>query len=200
MRVSRRYGLIFLANPKCASTTVEHYIDAYTHRDAQASPPDYPRHVDASTLDRYMQERGLDYDDFLVFTTIRNPWDRLVSLWEYAKQRPDSVWFDAATSSPSLKAFLQTDVVKLDFVRKFGLHGFTHTRDGRKVVDDVFCVEHYDKGLPLMFRRVGIEFVDKGWRSNPSTRDDYRSYYDDEDREVVAELFKADIEFGGYTF
>jgi hypothetical protein len=200
MRVSPRYGLIFLPNPKCASTTVEHYIDAYTHGDAESSPAGYPRHVDASILDGYMQDRGLDYDDFLVFTSIRNPWDRLVSLWEYAKQRPDSIWFAAAVSSATLSEFLQTDIVKVDFVSNFGLHGFTHTRDGRRVVDDVLCVEQFDTALPLMFRRVGIEFVDKGWRSNPSKRDDYRAYYDDADRELVAELFKEDIEFAGYTF
>lgn len=199
MRISRRYGLIFLSNPKCASTTVEWYIDAYTHREAEI-PQGYPKHTTAPILDRYMCERGLCYDDFLIFTTIRNPWDRLVSLWEYARTRPESLWFDAAVSSSTLSDFLQTDIIKGHFVRSFGLEGFTHTSDGRRIVDDVFCVEEYATGLPLMFRRIGIDFVEKGWRVNPSRREKYQAYYDDADRDLVSELFSADIEFGGYRF
>jgi hypothetical protein len=199
MRISRRYGLIFLANPKCASTTVERYIDLYTSRDAEG-PNGYPKHTNARILDRYMSEHGLLYDDFLVFTTIRNPWDRLVSLWSYARNRPDSLWFDTARSSPSLSDFLRTDIIKDDFVREFGLEGFTHAPDGRCVVDDVFCVEKYGTSLPLMFRRLGIDFVDQGLRSNQSNRTAYQAYYDDADRDLVAELFKADIAYGDYRF
>ena len=199
MRISRAYGLIFLPNPKCASTTVERYIDVYTEGEAEA-PTGYPRHVDATILDHYMEAEALSYDDFLVFTTIRNPWDRLVSLWEYAKTRPDSVWFEAANSSETLSEFLHSDIVKVEFASKFGLHGFTHTSDGRRVVDDVFCVEEYASALPLMFRRVGIDFVDTGLRVNPSDRDGYRSYFDDADRDLVADLFAVDIEYGNYTF
>ena len=199
MRISREYGLIFLANPKCASTTIERYIDAYTHRDAKI-PKNYPKHTNATILERYMHENDLVYDDFLVFTTIRNPWDRLVSLWSYSRTRPESLWFDAASTSNTLSDFLRTDIIRDHFVRQFGLAGFTHTGDGRCVVDDVLCVERYATALPLMFRRLGIDFVDKGWRVNPSTRDGYRAYYNDLDRELVAELFKADIEYGGYRF
>jgi Sulfotransferase family len=199
MRISRRYGLIFLANPKCASTTVERYIDVYTNGDAEG-PKGYPKHTNARILDRYMTEHGLSYDDFLVFTTIRNPWDRLVSLWTYARKQPDAFWFDAASSSRSLSDFLQTDIIQDHFVREFGLNGFTHTPDGRRIVDDVFCVEQYRSALPLMFRRLGIAFVDKGWRSNQSNRAKYQTYYDEADQHLVAELFKADIAYGGYRF
>lgn len=200
MRISERYGVIFLANPKCASTTVERYIDAYTQGDAKSSPEGYPRHMDATWLEKYMDERGLSYDDFLVFTTIRNPWDRLVSLWSYARTRPDSVWYEAADSAETLSDFLHSPIIEVDFVRQFGLEGFTHTSDGRRVVDDVLCVEQYDTGLPLMFRRLGVDFVDSGLRVNPSKRESYQIYYDDADRELVAQLFSADIRYGNYQF
>ena len=88
MRISKRYGLIFLPNPKCASTTVERYIDQYTDREAETPPG--VRHMGAALLDDYIRDHDLDLDDYLVFTSIRNPWDRLVSLWSYARGRPDS--------------------------------------------------------------------------------------------------------------
>ncbi len=198
MRVSRRAGLVFLANPKCASNTVERYIHA--HVPDTESPDGYIRHAGPVELDQYISTEGLAHDDFIVFTTIRNPWDRMVSLWAYARARPDSLWYEAATTAGSFGNFLRHDIVTVDFVNKFGLDGFTHLPDGRRNVDVVICTERFATDLPLMFRRYGIEFVNTQRRDNPSNRDSYRSYYDDSTRELVARLFAADIEFGNYTF
>jgi hypothetical protein len=198
MRISREFGTIFLANPKCASNTVERYMHAHM-RDVGA-PKGLIRHVDATILDQFMADQGLSYDDFLVFTTIRNPWDRIVSLWTYAQNRPDSVWYDAAVSSKTLSEFLRTEIVHDAFVRKFGLHGFTHTPDGRCTVDDVICIERFSTELPLMFRRIGIDFEETGLHENRSERRSYQEYYDAADRRLVADLFEVDIEYGQYRF
>jgi hypothetical protein len=198
MRISYDYGAIFLANPKCASNTVERYLRAHT-RDARGLPG-YIRHLNARGLDEFMDDQHLEYDDFLVFTTVRNPWDRMVSLWAYAKERVDSAWHDAAMSTTTFSDFLRTKIVEVDFVRNFGLYGFTHTADGRCTVDDTMCIERLAVELPVMFRRIGLEFVDARLHDNRSARDGYRDYYNDADRKFVEELFAYDVEFGKYSF
>lgn len=197
MRISERHGMVFLANPKCASNTVERYLHA--HMSDVVSPEGMIRHAGPDHLFNYLREHDLDRDDFIVFTTTRNPWDRMVSLYSYALRRPDSAWHPGAVEAGSFSRFLRSETVA-DFQTKFGLHGFTHRSCGTRNVDVVIPTEQFSTQLPLMFARYGVEFVEIGVHANASDRGGYRDYYDDADRDFVAQLFRDDVGFGKYVF
>jgi hypothetical protein len=126
----------------------------------------------------------------LKFTVIRNPWDRVVSIYIYIKT------FNKGTNELSFIDFVMNKITKF----KFGKHKlstpqirwiepdvthllrFENLEEDFKIIQDIFkCYEP----LPL---------------TNVTEHDHYRTYYTEETRQVVAEMFKEDIEAFGYEF
>lgn len=88
MRISHKYKFIFFANPKTGSETVRKILDPYSDI---KSDFDYPKittqnpfysHMPPKEVKVLFQERELNFDKYYKFTLVRNPWSRLVSLYE----------------------------------------------------------------------------------------------------------------------
>jgi len=146
------------------------------------------------------------WDKYFKFSIVRNPWDRVVSLfsWE-ARNKPElrpvrklhhklGVPFDE---------FAETTRLFRDFVA-----GDWSTNDRIYHLDDQLCVDYvirYEalaEGLDEVCRRVGIPSVElprlkAGLRTQGRS---YTEYYDDASRETVARRHHRDIELFGYTF
>lgn len=85
MIINIEHKIIFLSNTKCASSALR---QRFWH--LRGEPP---LHIEKdrvhSSYDEVKAnlsiEYGLDIKNFYVFSTIRNPWERIVSLYNYAK-------------------------------------------------------------------------------------------------------------------
>lgn len=206
MRISTSKKFIAIANPRCASTTVRRMVDPYS--DISGGPKSkLNHHASMRQIESYLEDIGYNVDDFSVFTTVRNPWDRAVSIYHYGLKNPSSVWHKPAHTAGSFGAFLHCDVLSQRFrpaahqkLLPFGTYDidtFCRTRDGR-LVATVFKFEELHK-LPIWLNKkfdIKCELI----HTNEADRKEYRLYYNGDSRDRVAWLFESDIKIFGYEF
>ena len=87
MRISHEHRFVFFASPKTGSRSVRKLLDAYAEihgRPAHEVTADFPfyNHMRPVELRDVFSERGWDFDAYFKFVMVRNPWSRLVSLYE----------------------------------------------------------------------------------------------------------------------
>jgi len=208
MRFSIEKKFIYLANPKTGSTSIRSLFDKFSDHQLLKSDNCFHEHWTASQYHDVFLSRGLGWDDYFKFTTVRNPWARYVSNYYYSKPDKKGNPFyvqDYDVSSAfrlSFSEWLQKWLVE----RNRHPHGyvdvktFTCDSQGHSLVNGVFRVEDFSlHGLPELISR-GI--VDKDTiipELNQSKAKNYREHYSDSDAELIATKCKADIEIGSYT-
>lgn len=164
--------------------------------------PPFFKHLPYSYLDKSLLTRFPS-----TFTVVRNPWSRVVSLYNYAdKIRPllkNDPWYNQ--EKISFREFLDR---RLKFKMTPGFYR-AHPYDqwacqmdwivegnNRSFKVDVLRFEHLNEDLSsYLDKEVNLSVVNKG-----IYEDDYRSYYDNETRNIVADWFKVDIDRWGFTF
>ena len=71
--------------------------------------------------------------------------------------------------------------------------------DGNVIVDLVGRLECVQEDFSTMCNRIGLPDL-KVPHKNKTKHEHYSVYYDDETREMVADLYRRDIEYFGYAF
>jgi len=124
------------------------------------------------------------------FTVVRNPWDRVVSLWAYwNKVRKTNVPFDDFVRNLHTYKFNENSWFTFDQPQKAWIP------DG---VTYLLKFETLDQDFVQIQTLLGC--TDPLPRVNTSQHDDYHTYYTDETRDIVSQVFKDDIEAFGYVF
>jgi Sulfotransferase family len=140
-----------------------------------------------STLAEYQAALGEEkFRDLYKFVCVRNPWDRMISLY-FSPGRKVAQWDRAAFQRLISKTLSVADYLRLDEGSPFAnvdrvMKFETLAEDFRSV-----CAELNITSPPLP-------------KYNRSSRDAYTQYYDDELREMVGQRFAAEIEHFGYAF
>ena len=224
MRISHRHRFVFFASPKTGSRTVRMLLDAHSEirgRPADALTADFPfyNHMRPVELRDVFASRGWDFGGYFKFVMVRNPWSKLVSLYEMYAFREGgqlSRLRSPLTRHEGFQAWLRTidpnfggsghvAPAKIENgVIRFGALsyvGFAGDEDGRPLVDEVIKLEEIESGLPPVLERLGVPLPPRVPRTGRGRyRGGYRAYYDDESREYVGALYAEDIERFGYTF
>jgi hypothetical protein len=135
------------------------------------------------------------YDRYFKFAFVRNPWDWQVSLYHYTLRSTDH------KQHAMTKAFRDFDeYIRWRVAEELRLQqAFVTDAAGDLIVDYVGHLETLDDDLDRICERVGIPPISLP-HANRSAHKDYRSYYTDETRELVAQAYRPDIERFGYTF
>jgi hypothetical protein len=128
---------------------------------------------------------------------VRNPWDKVVSLWKWQTK-------NGATKLP-FKAF----VMRLRFSDDWHIHSIQN----RRVCDTYIRFEDIPGGLKRAMDKMGIEeehqarvlaalphYKDSAPDKTKKDPFAYRSFYDVDSRDHVAEVYKREIRQFGYTF
>ena len=136
---------------------------------------------------------------------VRNPWDRVVSMWAYSNETDLKLLFSRAY--PPMHRVPD----------KISFNEFVRNLAGSTLTNDVWFtlatpqVQWIPDGVTHLLR---FETLDQDFKNiqeilgcdvplpseNPTEHADYRTYYTDETRSIVAELFKEDIAAFGYEF
>lgn len=147
------------------------------------------KHLSASQTRRHFGDQF--WNEYVKFAVVRNPWDRLVSMWATG-------WWHANDSKAAGTSFG-------DFVQTLRPHRHEH-------YESLFYHDIIDEPLDriLRFERLGEDFAalmaECGApdialpHCEKRQRGDYRTYYDAETRDLVARLFERDIRDYGYEF
>ena len=231
MRISHRYRFVFFSNPKTGSESVRALLDPYS--DIVGVPmwkmtPDNPfySHISPREVRQLFTERGWLYDDYCSFTFVRNPWARLVSLYQMIhevrggrlrrwSQRAGGLLRPGPTH-PSVAGFrdwlktVQPDGIggggppnqRWQRYGTYSLQAYAGDGQGNLLIRHVVRLEHAETELPHVLSDIGLPDA-AGLvmpRVNTRRHRPYVEYYDDPDAERVARMYADDIVRFGYTF
>lgn len=137
--------------------------------------------------------------DCLVFTLVRNPWDRMVSYYHWLRtQRFDHPATHLARTL-GFSDFLNHPATGRTF-RAAPYEAYTRAADGTQRADLFLRLEHLDTDLPRLEAHLGFALHPLPHVNRSERRRDYRGYYSDEDAAVLARMCAADIARFGYRF
>jgi hypothetical protein len=150
------------------------------------------RHISAKRVRHLLGDEI--WDEYFKFAFDRNPWDKVVSLyfWRYRNQLDD-----AGNPPISFAEFVSAGKRSLD------LDGFEqYGIKGEVAVDFLGRYEQLGDDSGAALARVGIDY--DGWlpvtKGETRSLRDYREFYTDRERELVAQYFAREIQLFGYAF
>ncbi len=218
MLISYDRQFIFFHVTKAAGTSVKKALDSYAQEPEKFKIARPPREVDGAPNSFYemwesmlwhakardaQKELSPDiYDRFYKFAFVRNPWDWQVSYYHFILKEGDHIRHEQvkamtggfeeylewviATKNPFPKGAtkLQADII-------------TH-KSGQLIVDYVGRYETLNQDFERVCQRLGLAVSLP--HLNQSQHRDYRNYYNDRTRQLVADHFQQDIDLFGYTF
>lgn len=144
-------------------------------------------------------------DDIVMFTFVRNPWDKIVSVYHYLKKRGNYRIRKQGNSGMDLdfksfvKLYLSTGKSlgdKYDLTREQA-STFLY-RD--EIIPAIYIgrFERLKRDWEILAKRIGI--VDRLPIINQTQHDHYTTYYDDECIEIIAKRYDKEIKILGYTY
>jgi len=141
--------------------------------------------------------------DYYKFGFVRNPWERISSLYRYLKEKRPKLKID---SVGSFSDFLEQANNGVQWIRE--LHSmrpqcdfFRSQRSAPLSADFIGHYEYLAEDFAAVARKLGIPPVRLPHLNRSSNSNvDYRPGYTDRSIEIVRSLFHEDIELFGYTF
>ena len=218
MRISHSLRLVFIAYPRTGSTSIGRILDPFSdvrggHKGETTPDQPFYDHITAGELKPIFRARGWDWQTYRRFAVIRNPYDRIVSLYGHRRER-DSAWDTRNPLSGNLNSLL---VRRLPPSLGFTYYVFTRRSSGGVAADfktytcdasgeslltDVLRFESFPDALLDFMAELGINLPANGIphlnQSSLKTAD--RRLYTRLTRRRVAALYAYDIETFGYTF
>jgi hypothetical protein len=188
MIISPKYKFVFIASSKTGSTTIHKTLlncvkDKNLINESELVLGD--KHLSC----RELLEQRPQYKNYFKFAFVRNPWDRVVSWYFFAKRSDD---IERNTSDISFKEFLNT---KLNVWANPNQDQYEFT----KCCDFAGRCENFQEDFNVVCDKIGIPRQQLP-HTNKSKHKHYTEYYDDETRRIVAERYAKDIEYFGYEF
>ena len=135
------------------------------------------------------------FDLAFKFTFVRNPWDWQVSNYAYALQTPAHGQHEIIRGLGSFDAYIRYQHSE----QAPSQSAFVYGRDGKQLVDFVGRFENLEADFQYVCGKIGIN-AHLPFLNVSKRRRDWRSYYTDETRSLVGELFQNDIERFGYDW
>jgi hypothetical protein len=192
-----RHRCIFVHIPKCAGTSVSRTL---SDRPALHWKLSYYRLVFQPDAFR----------DYFKFAFVRNPWDRLVSAYQYLREPTDLV-------AESDVAWAKRHLARYADFADFALHGLPRWEVRRWLtfvpqhefvtlpwrrgpqVDFIGKVEDIGRDWPWVAQRLGLP-PGLGTFNRSRRAAGYRGYYTPQTRAMVARVYAEDIRMFGYEF
>ncbi|KPN64516.1 Sulfotransferase family protein [Aliiroseovarius crassostreae] len=137
--------------------------------------------------------------DYFVFTLVRNPWDRMVSYYHWLQAQSFDHPAVSLARSSGFADFLRAPKMQASF-RAAPYASYVTDREGREYADLFVRLEHLDEDLPVLEAHLGFSLRPLPHENRSDRQKEYRQFYTDELRQIVARCCHDDIERFGYVF
>lgn len=232
MVISHKNKFLFIHNDKCAGSAMrEHFrwnkefeIDLIGHWGKTMNAKlweqhghmmcSVPQHSTAKIIKGYFELMGWNWDEYFKFGIVRNPFDRMVSGYEWRRSVVKG-WCEQDSDKGGNKNHFKEIASEVDggfkqYVEKKckeynGQLRFFYSK-GTKDCDVNFVGKF--ENLELAFKHIVKTILPNATdelctlkKANASIRKkDYRSYYDEETRKIVQENCAKELEILGYEY
>ena len=210
MRISEEKRFVFVHVAKAAGTSISTLVTPYCIAGEKSVTlklfsrvnlvPNwrwhhYRIHTPLRTVEKRMPKKL--YNEFVKFAVVRNPWDRLVSMYHYKKQGRGHQ-FRMVKKLGSFSNWLrwmgqlpQSSPYKLQV-------NMLQQRDGTIGVNHILRFESLSKQWNEFSKVIGVE--KQLPKLNTSNHNNWREYYSKEDADYVASIWQEDIDTLEYQF
>ena len=132
------------------------------------------------------------FNSYFKFAFVRNPWDRLVSEYEFIRRRPNH-----GRHSKVIRMEFDEYIVYQSKRRDAHQIDMLADKQGNLLMDFVGKFENLEKDWLYVAKKLGIENKELGHRKKSGIKD-YKAYYTQENWDLVADLWHRDIDAFGY--
>lgn len=189
-----QYRCIFIHIPKAAGSSV-----------AKALFGKSSRHL--SYID-YEAANPKKFERYFKFAFVRNPWDRLVSAYVFLKNggmnSQDRNWADLNLASYNdFDSFVKGWVNKnniMTWVHFIPQFNFICDAEMNIKMDFVGRFETIDSDFSFIQGKIGLPLNELPKVNASRKKESYTSYYTEESRQIVADVYKEDIRLFNYYF
>jgi len=204
--ISHSKKFVFVHIPKTAGTSITNVLD--THCEVKsANDPSCPfyYHASAIELKNFFDEMKWDWNEYFKFTFVRNPWDRLVSYYEFTKQRYEKLMNDKLLSTDLICKQFGEQVYSFEYfifnLEKYAPNSdaYYHSVDGNAEMNFVGKIENLQHDFNHVCKTINIP-ISKLPHLQTTSRKHYSEYYTEITKSIVAERFSQDISMFGYVF
>ena len=191
--------ILYIRMPKCGSSSIVKYFEDIEITGGLAEGYWNNKNKDNVNFNSNRPiYKSLDLSKFdFSFSSIRNPWARVVSAyhkggWEY--KRAEYPTFISCVNA------IREDSISCPASKWHVTPLCRHlVRDGELIVDHLIRVENIQEDFDTLCDKIGISRQELPHK-NKSKHKHYTEYYDEETREIIAEKYRKDIEYFGYQF
>lgn len=191
MPINHKYKLCYVHIPKTAGTSITNLFDFKQQGHATMNDVEKPK-------------------KYMLFTVIRNPWDRFASAFYYSSM-DKSYWHDNINNvSPhpdylTLKNLEFNEAIRKYYNKEIKLVSqhfrpmlFYLNADLSKF-DLIIRYENLSEDINNLLQKLNLHKEIQVVNSS-NRRQDYRLLYEEDTKQMIYELYKDDIETFGYTF
>ena len=136
------------------------------------------------------------FETYFKFGFVRNPWDRVVSLYE----RNEAVQMRQVMTFEEFVRWIQysSSTCVHSSPHRYQLDWFVDA-NGKMLADFIGRFERLEEDWAVVAKKIGVSEVLPHARANPRARH-YTEYYTPETQSIIEEKFKVDIETFNYRF
>ena len=199
--ISFQKRFLFIHIPKTAGNSIQSVLRDYSEDELVAlrseqdgverfglRNPKYKLKKHSTLADYRAALDETDFGNLYKFTCVRNPWDRMISLY-FTPTQNAAAWDRKRFRKIIAKALPVSDYLRLN----------EHENDPFENVDYIMRFENLEDEFRTVCAELDISPTALP-KYNRSNREHYSKYYDDELRELVRTRFATEIEHFGYTF
>lgn len=183
MLVSLSKNFIFIHIPKTGGNSVNRVLQQYA-----VIPPRtlLECHIPASVMRSCIR----DYNTYFSFSFVRNPFDRLVSLYYFSRKH--------RAFPATFKEYVEL-VYRGDYPKSPDQYSKLYNPCGKLLVDFVGKFENIQHDFTHVCNKIGIQPVALP-KANATKHPDYKDCYTPELVKYVGELYADDLETFGYEW
>lgn len=191
----------------CYNLTISHERKFMWYRVAKVGTRTILGHLEDSGVRLDVEEASWVYypvnsvGDYFKFAFVRNPWDRLASCWRDKVINHDGLELDGIERE-QLKSFESF----VNYVSGLNIDECDrHLRSQSalidlNMIDYLGRMETFEEDAGYIFRRLGLPEKEMEKKNVSAGKENYREYYNDQLLELVAQVYRKDIQIFGYQF
>lgn len=195
------YKCIYIHVPKTGGTSIANVLNDLKPSRSKSQKLRLHEHVKAHEVKRLIGEEN--WSQYFSFAFVRNPWDLMVSCYHWWLQKADSIYFkqdiELIRQLGTFTEFMYSRYGQLLINECEGNLFDWISEEDKLIVDFVGRFESLQADFNQVCNHLDIEPIELP-HTNQTSRRDYRDYYNDATRLMVAKRFQKTIEYFGYHF